>query len=334
MNPATSTATEDDADGDTPKKRNVPKRKFPDFSKAYSKENPFLSGDESDQWEAEEENIAVQAAMGNALEELAALELSGPVEEVTELDYLWKNVEGEEGDVDGQATAVPVCAIYESILVNKKTTNAELKEICKALGLNSSGNKPVLFARIRDSGNELIEQMDDELFTYKRKKGEVDASLPRWVILNPDPAPSVPGIDMLRGAQEGFFGPTNQENAVGASKSQYCCREEEKIRRPEFASKTPDLAVSEKGGISPAARKLLPEEIRDCRPKNFFDTQISPEFVKRCMVDTTNACAAAEGAGFGGTQYNDWEPFNLAEMNKMMGLLFVNGLSPRPRIKM
>ena len=176
--------------------------------------------------------------------------------------------------------------------------------------------------------------MDDELFTFKRKKGDVDASLPRWVILNPDPAPSVPGIDMLRGAQEGFFGPTNQENAVGASKSQYCCREEDKIRRPEFASKSPDLAVSEKGGISPAARKLLPEEIRDCWPKNFFDTQISPEFVKRCMVDTTNARAAAEGAGFGGTQYNDWEPFNLAEMNKMIGLLFVNGLSPRPRIKM
>ena len=34
------------------------------------------------QWEAEEENIAVQVAMGNALEELAASELSDPVEEV------------------------------------------------------------------------------------------------------------------------------------------------------------------------------------------------------------------------------------------------------------
>ena len=97
-NHATSTATEDDADGDTPKKRNVPKRKFPDFSKAYSKENPFLSGDESDQWEAEEENIVAQVAMGNALKELAALELSDQVEEVTELDYL---LEGEERDADG-----------------------------------------------------------------------------------------------------------------------------------------------------------------------------------------------------------------------------------------
>jgi len=81
-NPATSTATNDDADGDTPKKRNVLKQKFPDFSQAYSEENPFLSGDESDQWEAEEENIAAQVAMGNALEELAASELSDPVEEV------------------------------------------------------------------------------------------------------------------------------------------------------------------------------------------------------------------------------------------------------------
>jgi len=89
------------------------------------------------------------------------------------------------------------------------------------------------------------------------------------------------------------------------------------------------------GGEDPsAARKLLPEEIRDCRPKNFFDTQISPEFVKRFMVDTTNARAVAEGVGFGGTQYDNWEPFNLAEMNKIMGLLFVNGLSPHPRIKM
>ena len=36
--------------------------------------------------------------MGNALKELAALELSDQVEEVTELDYL---LEGEERDADG-----------------------------------------------------------------------------------------------------------------------------------------------------------------------------------------------------------------------------------------
>ena len=221
------------------------------------------------------------------------------------------------------------------MLVNMKSyTVSALKEICKALALNSSGNKTTIFQRIRDSGNECIERINDESFYFRKKVGEVDQSLPRWVILNPDPAPTVEGIDMLRGAEAGFFGPTNQENAVGAPKFQYCCREGENIHRPEFASKTPNVTVSEKGHISPAARKLLPPEIRDCRPKDFFDTQISPEFVKKCIVDTTNARAAAEGAGFGGSIYNDYEPFDSAEVYKMIGLLFVNGISPRPRINM
>ncbi len=52
------------------------------------------------------------------------------------------------------------------------------------------------------------------------------------------------------------------------------------------------------------------------------------------MVNTTTAQAAAEGAGFGGSVYKDFEPFNLLEMYRMMGLLFVNGLSPHPRINM
>jgi hypothetical protein len=52
------------------------------------------------------------------------------------------------------------------------------------------------------------------------------------------------------------------------------------------------------------------------------------------MVDTTNARAAAEGAGFGGTVYRDFEPFDQAEIYMMIGLLFVNGLSPRPRVEM
>jgi hypothetical protein len=52
--------------------------------------------------------------------------------------------------------------------------------------------------------------------------------------------------------------------------------------------------------------QLLPENIRYCHPKDFFDTQISPDFVKRCIDNTTNARAAAEGAGFGGTLYQDF----------------------------
>jgi hypothetical protein len=178
--------------------------------------------------------------------------LSDPVEEVTEMDYLLENIEGEEGNADEEAKEG---GWFETVLVNMKTCPvAALKEICKALALNSSGNKTAIFQRMRDSGNECIERINDESFHFRNKVGEVDQSLPRWVILNPDPAPTVEGIDMLRGAEAGFFGPTNQENAVGAPKFQYCCREGENIHRPEFASKTPNVTVSEKGHISPAAR--------------------------------------------------------------------------------
>ena len=124
--------------------------------------------------------------------------------------------------------------LFETILINKKTTAAELKVICKALALNSSGNKTALFQRIRDSGINIINRIDDETFYYRRRVGEIDTSLPCWIILNPDPAPAVEGIDMLRGAKERFYGPTNQENSIGAPRFQYCCSKGDKIRRPKF----------------------------------------------------------------------------------------------------
>ena len=47
--------------------------------------------------------------------------------------------------------------------------------------------------------------IDAESFVFKKiRGGEADLSLPRWVILNPEPAPDIPGIDMLRGAEMGF----------------------------------------------------------------------------------------------------------------------------------
>ena len=82
---------------DTPRKCNVPKRKFPDFSRAYSEDHSHLSGDESGDWEVEEENVTTKIAEENAIEELAACTLSDPVEEVTEMDYLLENIDGEEG---------------------------------------------------------------------------------------------------------------------------------------------------------------------------------------------------------------------------------------------
>jgi hypothetical protein len=328
-----ASASSDSAPADkTPKKGNPAKRKYPDFSRAHSEDNTLLSGDESGEWDDEVDNIEEKIAAENAMELLAACNLEDPVEEVDELDHLLADiVEGVEGSADDHGVGA-----YDIILVNAKTyTVAELKDLCRSLSIASTGNKSALFQRIRDCSSAAIEKINDESFYYRKKKGEdVDLSLPRWVILNPEPAPSVDGVDMCRGAEEGFFGPTNVENAEGAPKFQYCCRDEDKIHRPEFTSKIPEVRASDKGHISPAARKLLPDEIRDCRPKDFFNTQISPEFIKRCIVDTTNARAAAEGAGFGGSIYHDYEPFDTAEMYRFLGLLFLNGLSPRPRISM
>jgi hypothetical protein len=99
-------------------------------------------------------------------------------------------------------------------------------------------------------------------------------------------------------------------------------------------SKNPDHPTSEKGHISEAARKLLPDEIPNCHPKDFFNTQITLKFVQSCIVNTTNARASSEGAGFGWTVYTDYKSFDLEEVNKMIGLLFLNGLAPRPMCMM
>mgnify|MGYP003894362215 CR=1 FL=1 len=51
------------------------------------------------------------------------------------------------------------------------------------------------------------------------------------------------------------------------------------------------------------------------------------------MVNCTNARAHSKGAGAGGTTYQNWKPFDMQEMYKMIGLLFANGLSPKPTIE-
>jgi len=244
------TASSDGAPADkTPKKGNVPKRKYPDFSRAHSEDNILLSGDESGEWDDEVDNITAKIAAENAMELLAALNMEDPVEEVTELDYLLENIEGgEEGKADDDDAERGVA--YDTLLVNAKTyTVPELKDVCRAIGISTTGNKKALFQRIRDSSSAFIDKINDDSFYYRKKKGEdVDLSLPRWVILNPEPAPSVDGVNMSRGAEEGFFGPTNTENAEGAPKFQYCCREEEKICRPSSPQRI-EMKQSRRKGI-------------------------------------------------------------------------------------
>jgi hypothetical protein len=238
---ASSPGTANNAD-DTPQKGFVTKRKFPDFSRAFSRDNALLSGDESDGWDVELDIIQEQIAVANDAERDDASNMEDPVAEVQEFEYILENIAMEEGNADDKGAEGGGDDVYDSVTVTKKThTVADLKDICKALSLNTGSNKAAVFMRIRDCGSSLIVPIDAESFVFKKiRGGEADLSLPRWVSLNPEPAPDIPGIDMLRGAEMGFYGPTNVEGVEGAPKHQYCCSEEKKVRRPEFASKNPD----------------------------------------------------------------------------------------------
>jgi hypothetical protein len=74
----------------------------------------------------------------------------------------------------------------------------------------------------------------------------------------------------------------------------------------------------------------LPKSFAAHCPKDCFDLQLSPEFVEKNMVNTTNERATAEGAG--SHAYKDWAPFDREDTYKMIVLLFVNGMSPKPQV--
>ena len=83
------------------------------------------------------------------------------------------------------------------------------------------------------------------------------------------------------------------------------------------------------GHPSQACEKLLPP-LSEARPKDYFDTQISPTFLE-WVIKAMNLRAYSSGTGSG--KYKDFLPFNLVEMNKLIGVLFANGLAPKLQIE-
>ena len=85
--------TTDKAD-DTPKKGHVHKHKFPFFSCAFSLDNALLSGNKSDGWDNNLDDVQEKIAAENGLERDAASNLEDPVKEVQEFDpnflYTWQ----------------------------------------------------------------------------------------------------------------------------------------------------------------------------------------------------------------------------------------------------
>jgi len=244
----------------------------------------------------------------------------------------WEMIADGNADV---ANAPPAAVQYETVRIHYlKTTTKILVDVAARLGISKTGAKRKLFEKLRDS--QLAVKIDDDTFDYRREivEGEV---VPTWIILTPQPAPAVPGIDMATGAQTGFFGPTNKENAVGGVRQNFLTLDGERIERPTFEARTKarttarkNATTNEFGGPSPVARKKIPS-MKLARPKDFFDLQITPEFVKWVTL-ASNKRAAADGAGCGTGEFKDFVAFDEAEIYKFFGTLFANGLAPKARI--
>ncbi len=121
--------------------------------------------------------------------------------------------------------------------MNRGTSVAALKEIAKMLNLSGGAQKKeVLFNRIRDSPH--VTKISKTEFEYHHPKTGASAGgkkIPTWILLTPKEVPSVDGVDMGTGAQSGFFGPTNKENAVGGMRSNFLTSPDEQIQRPKFS---------------------------------------------------------------------------------------------------
>ena len=303
----------------------------PDFSRPQSDANAYLSGDDEDEWDREAEMVMESISKIGTGDDTADHPSDMAYEEVNEMDELLREVEEDEAE-GGEVE-------YETITVTMKTYSvAELKEVAKRVSVVVGGNKSALFARIRDSGSEWVVKGDsDESFEYKKEKSTsvimaTDPNAPYWVVLNPEIPPPIAGVDMRTGASIGFFGPTNTNNIVGAQRHNFLAEHpSDKIQRPVFVSIDPTRPTQENGGPSVFAMKSI-GDIKNARPIDFFHLIITPRFVEKTMVACTNQKAASEGAGVGGTVYNDFVQFDVNEMYRFLGLLFANGLSPKPDI--
>jgi hypothetical protein len=80
------------------------------------------------------------------------------------------------------------------------------------------------------------------------------------------------------------------------------------------------------GSPFPKSCCLIPR-LRVARPKNFFDTQLTPNYMG-WLVQATNLRAVADGTG--SETYTDFVSFDLPKLYEFVGLLFANGLSPKP----
>ena len=314
---------------------------LPDLAARISDNDSVASGDDSIGWARESERVitafAAQAEAEMAINDAEDAPAWGEIDEWIVL---------ADANAEEQSEIIPPLPPPTELIrvLYSKCSVKALKEIAMHdLGQSVSGNKRTLFNRLRDCQNAT--KVDDDTFEYQKQMvvgedGVTRPAVPRWVILTPEDVPDVEGVNMATGAEEGFFAPTNKENSVGGKRANFLTAEN--FSRPDFGPRkkgskrtvddemAPPPPVRDDGHPSQACRDRLPKEFSEARAKDYFDTQLTPDFFS-WVVTATNLRAYASGAGSG--EYKDFLPFDLEELNKMMGVLFANGLAPKPQVE-
>ncbi len=157
--------------------------------------------------------------------------------------------------------------------------------------------------------------------------------------------PQIEGVDMATGTECGFFTPTNPNNAIGATRKNFCTGVTDKISRHDFEpkQKNPPPRVRQLQELTNVKGHPLVDvymaigNVKFAQPRDYFDLQICPVYVIG-IQNGTNYPATAEGVGVGKTgrekkDFGDFVLFDDNEIYKFIGLMFANGLNPRPKFE-
>jgi hypothetical protein len=112
--------------------------------------------------------------------------------------------------------------------------------------------------------------------------------------------------------------------------------QDERIQGPNFGPKREKRRKTGDNDPAPPREDGHPSDfyhmhlphISLAQPKDFFDTQMTPKFLGWATT-ATNLRAYSSGAGSG--EYQDFLPFELPEVYKMISVPFANGLTPKPQ---
>jgi hypothetical protein len=148
----------------------------------------------------------------------------------------------------------------------KQTTVSILKDIAKAINVNYTGTKKVLWEQICKLGNvHIVVGEGATSFTYSHVKA-AEGSVSTWIILTNEAVLPIEGFDMAPSVEQGFSAPINKDNAIGAMQHNFCTALKDGIPWPVFGSKIsepmptmpngptpPPLPIKEKGHPCKAA---------------------------------------------------------------------------------